>query len=112
MSELDQLTDLAARLQPAQVKLLTDMARALTQPVERHIDPASDLLNNEDLAIYFTNRLLLHHAVQEEKFTKKAFEYALRDACRAAGKRAELIINPTHPGPDIDVDGVRYSLKT
>ena len=108
---LDKLMQVARGLNAAQVALLSDMARALSGPVEEWINPDSDVLS-ADFAANFSNRLRIYHATNEEKFNKKAFEYALTAASRYAGSEAKILPNAVAPDADVEVDGVRFSLKT
>jgi hypothetical protein len=113
MTDIDRLIRIASTLTTTKLKLLTEMAQAMTRQVEfEKGDTPANPLDNEVIAGYFSNRLVVHHATQEEKFSKKAFEYAFRDACRAAGMKAEIIVNPTNPGADLLVGEEKWSLKT
>lgn len=81
--------------------------------IPEQIEEASDICERR-FADYFSNRLRLHHATasQADKFTKKPFEFAFVDASRAAGRSGRIIPGSTHPGPDVEVDGELFSLKT
>ncbi len=110
-SALRQLIVVATRLDPVQVELLTDIARTMLRAVQETRNSASDLVTGR-FAADFRNRLLIHHATNESKLTKKAFEYAFQGACRADGKEALVTVSSTFSGVDVTVDGVRFSLKT
>lgn len=71
----------------------------------------SDLINS-DFDGQFRASLFVHHLLNDHKLEKKAFEYSFRDALRVAGHEAILHPRSTHPGADISVDGVGFSLKT
>ncbi len=108
---LDVLMRIARELDMAQVALLTDMAKALMGAVEEEINPSSDILSPR-FAGNFSNRLRIYHATNEEKFNKKAFEYAFVAAARYEGKPARVLPNMVAPDADIEVAEARYSLKT
>lgn len=111
MSDLDILLKAASKLTSQRVRILVEMANALGRQVEVEASPDSDLMTPlfvED----FTARLIVYHAMHEEKITKKTFEYIFRGASSAAGYSAELTGNPVNPGADVTVDGTKFSLKT
>lgn len=108
---LGELLRVAGELEPARVALLVDMARALAGDVEEEISSDSDVLT-EGFAENFVNRLRIYHATNAEKFNKKAFEYAFVAAARYAGSSAEVLPNAVAPDADVEVDEVRFSLKT
>jgi hypothetical protein len=75
------------------------------------------VLSSSDLATplfseYFASRLLIHHAVVEEKLNKKSFEYVFRDSLRHDGKQAFITANDVYSGADLIVGELRVSLKT
>ena len=74
-SALRELIAVATRLDLVQVELLTDVARMMLRDVLETLHPASDLVTAR-FAADFRNRLLIHHATNDSKLTKKAFEYA------------------------------------
>ncbi len=110
-SSRDQLIALIAELHPTQVDLLREMATAMLQEVQETVNRTSDIVV-PNFNVNFRNRLLVHHATNEAKLTKKAFEYAFCGASRAAGRRAMITANPVYPGRDVVVDETAYSLKT
>ncbi len=87
------------------------MALALQAKFDSSSNPDSDFATPL-FSEYFASRLLIQHAVVEEKLNKKSFEYIFRDALRHDGKTAEITVSNVHPGADILVDEVRFSLKT
>jgi len=112
---LQQLIRVVTDLDPVQVELLTEVATVMLRRVEETVNPNSDL--NSDLvtprfAANFRNRLLIHHATNEAKLTKKAFEYAFEGACEADGKTGFITVSDTFSGVDVTIDGTRFSLKT
>lgn len=108
---LQHLITVVTGLDPVQVELLTEVATVMLRQVVEIVNPVSDLVTPR-FAANFRNRLLIHHATNEAKLTKKAFEYAFKGACEADGKTSFITISNTFSGVDVTVDGVRYSLKT
>ena len=108
---LAQLNEIAPQLNATRLELLNRMATALQADFDVSPNPISDLATSLFVE-YFSSRLLIHHAVVEEKLNKKSFEYIFRDALRHDGKIAEITINDVYPGADLVVDGTRISLKT
>ena len=108
---LQQLIEVVTNLDPVQVKLLTEIATVMMRKVEETITPSSDLVTPR-FAANFRNRLLIHHATNESKLTKKAFEYAFKGASEADGKAGSITASDTFSGVDVTVDGIRFSLKT
>ena len=98
-------------LSESQQNLVSDVIGAFEKKITAEIDPNSDICTTK-FSEDFQNRLVLYHAMNAEALSKKTFEYALRGACRFDGRRADLDANPTHPGTDIEIDGVGFSLKT
>ncbi len=108
---LRQLIAVATRLDPVQIELLSEVAQTMLRQVEETINPASDFVTAR-FAANFRNRLLIHHATNEAKLSKKAFEYAFKGACEADGKAGLITISDTFSGVDVTIDGIRFSLKT
>lgn len=106
-----KLDSIVRLLDAYQIRLLCEVGEALLRPVQSQRVPDSDIAT-EDFARYFENVLKIHHSMHEEKFNKKAFEYAFKTACSIQGKRAFVNSDSTDPGFDVEVDGVRFSLKT
>lgn len=108
---LRQLIQVATGLDPVQVELLTEVATVMLRKVEETINLKSDLATPRFTA-NFRNRLLIHHATNEAKLTKKAFEFAFKGASEADGKPGFITISDTFSGVDVTIGGVRFSLKT
>ena len=108
---LQQLIRVVTDLDPVQVELLTEVASVMLRRVEEIVNPDSDLVTPR-FAANFRNRLLIHHATNESKLTKKAFEYAFKGASEASGRTGFITSSDTLSGVDVTVDGVRFSLKT
>jgi hypothetical protein len=111
LDELAQLNQIASQLSPTRIALLSRMAVSLQRAFASQLNPNSDI-TTPLFSEYFASRLLMHHAVGEEKLNKKSFEYLFRDALRHDGKTAEIMASGVSPGADIVVDGTRISLKT
>lgn len=108
---LEQLNEIAPGLTATRLMLLNCMALALKVKFASSLNPSSDLATSL-FSEYFASRLLIHHAVVEEKLNKKSFEYIFRDSLLHVGRNAFITTNAVHPGADLIVDGVRFSLKT
>lgn len=108
---LEQLYELAPQLTATRLSLLNQMAVALQAEFEGSPNTGSDFATPVFYE-YFASRLLIHHAVVEEKLNKKSFEYIFRDALQHDGKTAHLALSSVHPGADLVLDGTRFSLKT
>ena len=108
---LQQLVAVVTGLDPVQVELLTEIAAVMLRRVEETVNPGSDLVTSR-FAANFRNRLLIHHATNEAKLTKKGFEYAFKGACEAEGKTGFITPSDTFSGVDVTIDGTQFSLKT
>ncbi|MBP2477723.1 hypothetical protein JOF53_006595 [Crossiella equi] len=100
-----------AGLTENQLQMVSSVVRALHTPVEFLAEPASDLVDSR-FAEIVSNFLVLHHSLHEEAFSKRPFEYLLKQCLIAQGHSAEL--NPTPGESSYDVHGgdYRWSLKT
>lgn len=111
MSHSSNIIQAIGRLSPVQQSIMLEVVDYLLRRVHCTVNPTSDIVSasfQENIA----NRLLLHHATNEELFKKKSFEYAFKAASIADGKSAQIVANQTHPGADVIVDNVKFSLKT
>ena len=84
---------------------------SLALPFSQDVAAGSDIVVPL-FAGHFLTRLRFHHAANDDVLNKKAFEFAFKHACIAAGRKAEITTSAVHPGQDISVDGVPISLKT
>jgi hypothetical protein len=109
--KIAELINTVEGLDASQIELLTNMAKAMQEGVDVTVGPASDLLSAGFVSA-FSNILRMHHANHTEKLNKQGFEYAFTAASSAAGRAAAMTGSGTHPGADVVVDGVGYSLKT
>ena len=87
---LEQLNEITPQLSQTRLMLLNRMASALRINFDSLLNPTSDIATPL-FSEYFASRLLIHHAVVEEKLNKKSFEYIFRDASRHDGKNAHII---------------------
>jgi hypothetical protein len=99
-------------LDELKIALLAEMAASLTRKVEVTTAAARSDLVCGDFVEDFANRLLLHHATNEERLNKKSFEYLFVASCKAAGRTASRVSLDDNPHADVVVDGVMFSLKT
>jgi hypothetical protein len=102
-----------ASVSDAEALALGPIIDALRRPFDEELGEYSDIVSRP-FANEFANRLRLFHAQHDsgEVLTKKSFEFVFQAASRAAGKHAEVATSATHPGSDVIVDGVGFSLKT
>jgi hypothetical protein len=117
MTPATTIRELAAKLAAlhftqAKVQLLSDIADALVKPVVVQSQSQDPIFGDPRFHDYFSNVLLLHHATNDDKFKKKAFEFAFRGACLKLGYEARITTNPMNPGADVTVGTSRFSLKT
>ncbi|MDY6939311.1 MAG: hypothetical protein SWY16_16795 [Cyanobacteriota bacterium] len=108
---LEQLNAIVPQLTATRLMLLNRMASALQVQLSCSSNPNSDFATPR-FCEYFASRLLIHHAVVEEKLNKKSFEYIFRDALRHDGRTADLTASNIHPGADLVMGETRISLKT
>ncbi len=106
---LRELNQIARGLDLPRVILLQKMAQAMTVRIDKRLAPTSDI-TTPNFEVAFSNQLLIHHATTDEPLNKKSFEYLLRNAFEADGRRAT--INPKTGTWDVEVDGVPLSCKT
>jgi Type II site-specific deoxyribonuclease len=104
-----ELLRIAAALDLPRVILLQKMASAMTVPIKKLVPVDSDNATH-NFEVAFSNQLLIHHATSDEPLKKKSFEYLLRTAFEADGRRAE--INLQTKSWDVKADEERFSLKT
>jgi hypothetical protein len=111
MTSANDIQDILHRLTIGQRALLLEIAVFMQAKIERNENAESNLLSKK-FTEDFTNRLLIHHATNEDKLKKKSFEFAFKAASLSAGRRAIIVANQTNPGADVIVDNTSYSLKT
>lgn len=108
---LEKLQAAVTELTPSQLSVLAEMAESLKKRIHKWRLETSVIVTPEFLDS-FADRLLVHHAMGAEKFSKKPFEFAFVRAMRASGQQAELATSATDPGADVKVGNERYSLKS
>lgn len=106
------MTNVWLALDDAQRRLIVDMAEGLNRQIDVMANSESDLVTNVAFFNRFTNGLLIHHATHRTPLKKENFETLVRDSAHEAGWSAVLGPSATHPGADITVQGVAFSLKT
>jgi len=80
-------------------------------PIQTAMNPQSDIVS-QAFSVAFSNYLLLHHAIHEERLNKKSFEYIFKYSCEAAGRDVRLNFHSIDSAEDMAVDGIKFSLKT
>ncbi len=70
----------------------------------------SDLFDKES-ADDFANALKINHVFSDQPISKDRFEHVLNDVLMRAKKKTKLA-GKGNPGHDIDIEGVRFSLKS
>lgn len=70
----------------------------------------SDLFDEES-ADDFANALKINHVFSDQPISKDRFEHVLNDVLMRAKKKTKLA-GKGNPGHDIDIEGVRFSLKS
>ena len=94
-----------------QLSLLETIVGTFDAPIfaERH--QQSDVVDEAFLEA-FGDFLKLHHTLSTSYLDKTRFEAAIERILRGLGRSAVRPRSRTHRGHDIDVDGVRWSVKT
>ncbi len=91
--------------------MVASVVRALRIPVEFLQENKSDLVDSR-FAEVVANFLTLHHALHEEAFNKRPFEYLLKQCLNAQGHESRLNPTPGEFAYDVEGGGYRWSLKT
>jgi len=112
-TRLRDLKALAALVTPTEWLAIAPMLDALRKPIKTDVDPKTDIVT-EAFSDTFATSLKLFHATHDpgEVLTKKGFEFAFKRASEAARRAATIVDSATHPGKDVIVEGVGFSLKT
>ena len=100
-----------ASLTTGQLEVIERVIKQFSSPylrIERN--DKSDIIT-EDVLLDIGDTLRIHHCFSYEPFTKDKFEYALERTLKACGINAEMA-PPGNPGHDIEINGVKVSLKT
>lgn len=107
----ERLVNALKKLTDNQIRILAELAEKLGNSIKKPTKIDSDFVTQEFWED-FSARLLAYHAFHEERLTKKSFEYLILASSNSTGKTAKLITNSNHPGQDIIIDNVNFSLKT
>jgi len=110
LSELEDLIETLRDLSPPQLEVVRAVANAVAAPYDVYVNDDSDLFDL-DLAYRFGIRLVSHHAMSNEAFTKDKFEHALTGLLLERGRKVSMAPRG-NPGHDLTVDDERWSLKT
>ncbi|HEJ3696696.1 TPA: hypothetical protein SL425_000382 [Pseudomonas aeruginosa] len=103
--------DLYQELNPKEAELVLELVKALKRQAKSYENPESDICDarfSED----FVSRLKIYHALNDDVLKKKTFEYAFARSLGCSGKSAIVTESSVHPGEDVLVEGVKFSLKT
>lgn len=106
-----RLADTLMELTENQLRMVASVVQALGVPVEFYQESNSDLVDDQ-FAEIVSNFLALHHALHEESFSKRPFEYLLKQCLIAQGHQARLNPSPGDSTFDVEGAGFRWSLKT
>jgi hypothetical protein len=106
----EDLATLIQTLSPAKQRQLTDITKALAQPIEADINWTAGLVTPE-FADEFASRLQLHHATHSKELQRTAIEDAFREASIAAGRTVSPPMSATARFIDEVIDGEGVALK-
>ena len=108
---IDRICRQISDLTTSQLEVVEKIIKQFSSPylvLERN--EISDIITN-DVLLDIGDTLRIHHCFSYEPFTKDKFEYALERTLNNFGTTAYLA--PTgNPGHDIEINGVKVSLKT
>jgi hypothetical protein len=96
-------------LSKGQLHWLTLVADALRTKAKVEV-LKSDLLD-KDSAEDFADALKINHVFSDQPISKDKFEHVLNDVLLRANKKSKLA-DKGNPGHDIEIDGIRFSLKS
>lgn len=98
------------KLSESQLMAIRIIVTQFEQPFQFKRNENSDLFS-ECVLRELGDTIRVHHCFSREAFSKDKFEYALERSFILCGQEARLL-DKGNPGADIEVDGVRISLKT
>ena len=107
-----RLQKAVADLDDLKIALLAEMAASLFREVAAASPLRASDIASKPFLEDFSNRLLIHHATNEERLNKKTFEYLFVASSTAAGRKASRVSLDDHPHADVVVNGTTFSLKT
>ena len=109
--KVDRIYRDIAKLTTNQLDVIERIIEQFLSPflqIERN--PKSDIITN-DVLRYFGDILKMHNCFSYEPFTKDKFEYALDRTLNSCRIKSQLA-PPGNQGHDIEISGVKVSLKT
>lgn len=105
-----ELVELLGKLSKTKLAYVASVVTGLLGDMTEKRHPDSDLVSDVFLD-EFGVHLLAHHGTSTRPLTKEQFERAMERVMKLAGRNAER--SPMgNPGHDVNVDGVKFSLKT
>jgi len=107
---ITKLHQLLPSLNGNQIRFVMDIIGVLSEPFE-YKNFYDKSMFSEDYFDIFADYVRIHHALSDEPFTKDKFEYALNRSCKVLGIPSSLP-GRTNPGHDIEINGIKISLKT
>ncbi len=108
---LERIKNNISSLSNSQIELIEQIIKQFNLPykeIYRHKD--SDIFTDQVL-LDFGDVLKIHHCFSYEPFTKDKFEFALERTLHNCNFNANLAPKG-NPGHDIEINGIRFSLKT
>ncbi|BFU47651.1 hypothetical protein [Krasilnikovia sp. MM14-A1004] len=106
-----RLIEIINELHDLQASKLLQFAEALAVPIERWVNPASDVAT-EPFAEEFEARLKLHHATHSKQLDRVGLEDAIRASSAAAGRTVHGPMGATRRFIDEVIDGQRIAIKS
>ena len=105
-----ELVELLGKLSKSKLAYIASVVTGLLGDMTQKRSPSSDLVSDIFLD-EFGVHLLAHHGTASRPLTKEQFERAMERVMKLAGRKAER--SPMgNPGHDVNIDGVKFSLKT
>lgn len=98
-------------LTPSQIHWVNTVVALFKAPRTFWANPTSDIITQPVLDS-LGDLLLIHHAFSRQALSKDRFEFALEQSLLQCQIPAKLTKSRTHPGADIEINGVPCSLKT
>jgi hypothetical protein len=105
-----ELIELLGKLSKTKLAYVSSVVTGLLGDMQQRRKEDSDLIDDVFLE-EFGVALLAHHGTSARPMTKEQFERAVERVMKLAGRKAERA-RAGNPGHDIDIDGVKFSLKT
>ena len=99
------------RLNSSQLLTVDRLTTQLLTPFVQIIRNDSSDIVTEEILWGLGDTLRMHHGLSKEAFSKDKFEYALERVLLDSGVNAQLA-RTGNPGNDIEIEGIKVSLKT